>query len=221
MVCPGTGRMIMRWLLISQVSRTDMNNTGRFITHLPPSPSLSALFYYYSSRVDASGVICIPWIARKARPGGEKSQVGGVRRELWWIWSLFFKPHLCHIITCYSNRWLGGGLQLSNTYLFSPAAICPHHEALKKDWYSFFNFPCDDLFTAALSLLCVGVSCGTEGRGGSWIIDFISLSPFSFSIFLILQGDCVPISNSSLCQRAIRLSLSLPVILRLHGVKEG
>lgn len=58
--CPGTGRMIMRWVLISQVSWTDMNNTGHFITHLPPSPSLSALFYYYSSRVDASGAVCIP-----------------------------------------------------------------------------------------------------------------------------------------------------------------
>lgn len=66
----------------------------------------------------------------------------------------------------------------------------------------------------------LGSPAAQWGGGGSWIIDFISLSPFSFSIFLILQGDCVPISKSSLCQRAIRLSLSLPVILRLHGVKE-
>ncbi len=41
---------IMRWLLISQVSRTDMNNTGYFITHLPHCRRRCQLFRFTYSR---------------------------------------------------------------------------------------------------------------------------------------------------------------------------
>lgn len=75
----GTGRMIIRWVLISQVSRTDMNNTGHFITPHPPPftlPSLSVQFYYYSSSMSTAGAISIPWIACKSQPGEEKKKKG-------------------------------------------------------------------------------------------------------------------------------------------------
>lgn len=136
-------------------------------------------------------------LAHKAGPKGEENQVVWGRRELWWIWSWFFKPHLYRIITCYSNRWSGGGVYSSLTPIdFLQLQSLLIVKLKKRLIFLFLIFhvmiyllPLFRCFALCWGLLRHwGWGGGSVGGGNP---ELLSPFSFSFSIFLILPGDCV------------------------------
>ena len=154
-------------------------------------------------------------LAHKAGPKGEENQVVWGRRELWWIWSWFFKPHLYRIITCYSNRWSGGGVYSSLTPIdFLQLQSLLIVKLKKRLIFLFLIFhvmiyllPLFRCFALCWGLLRHwGWGGGVCGGGQSWIIESL--------LILILH---FPHFAGWLC--ATRLSLSFLIII-MHAFKE-